>query len=392
MFQIRALPVLFDERVRGNSKVRTASFKVPYVDIVRQHAPIKAELLAAVDEVIEQGQFILGEQVSRFERRFADLCRVRFAVGVNSGTDALILALRAVGVEAGNEVITVPNSFVASTACIRLIGARTVFVDVREDYNIDPTKIAAAITARTKVIIPVHLTGRPCDMDPILQLAREKGLHVIEDCAQAVIAEYKGSRVGSFGTIGCFSLHPLKTLNACGDGGVLTTNDPELYERLKVMRNIGLRTRDDCIMWSHNSRLDTLQAAILLVKLNYLEQWTERRRENAHYYQSRLAGIPQLQFPTEPDRTKSVYHTFVVQADRRDDLRDFLATRDIGTAIHYPIPIHLSTAGKELGYSEGSFPLAERQARRILSLPVYPELKRTDLDYVISAIQEFYQA
>ncbi len=366
--------------------------KVQYVDLARQHAPIKAELMAAVGEVIDQGQFILGEQVSEFERRFADLCGVRFAVGVNSGTDALIFALRAVGFKAGDEVITVPNSFVASTACIRLVGAQPVFVDVREDYNIDPTRIAGAMTARTKAIIPVHLTGRPCDMDPILQLAREKGLHVIEDCAQAVIAEYKGRRVGSFGTIGCFSMHPLKTLNACGDGGVLTTNDSQVYERLKTMRNIGLRTRDDCIMWSPNSRLDTLQAAILLVKLKYLEQWTELRRKNAHYYQSQLAGIPQLQFPTEPDRTKSVYHTFVVQADRRDDLRDFLATRGIGSAIHYPVPIHLSTAGKELGYSEGSFPVTERQAGRILSLPVYPELKRTDLDYVISAIREFYQA
>lgn len=329
---------------------------------------------------------------TEFERQFANLCGVRYAVGVNSGTDALILALRSIGVGPGDEIITVPNSFVASTTCIKLVGARPVFVDVHNDYNIDPTKIAGSITPRTKAIIPVHLTGRPCDMDPIVNLAKEKGVHVIEDCAQSVMAEYKSQRVGSFGTIGCFSLHLLKTLNACGDGGVLTTNDPDLYEELKVLRNIGLRTRDDCVAWSHNSRLDTLQAAILLVKLRYLKGWTQRRRENAQCYQSHLANVPQVQVPVDAPHEKALYHTFVIQADRRDELRNFLAERGIGSSIHYPVPIHLSTVGKTLGYSKGSFPIAERQAGRILSLPVYPELKLTDLERVAGAVREFYGA
>lgn len=363
---------------------------VPYVDLISQHAPIKEELLAAVGKVIDQGQFVLGKQVQEFERRFAELCGVRYAVGVNSGTDALILALRAIDVGPGDDVITAPNSFVASTACIRLLGARPVFVDVREDYNIDSEKIEAAVTARTKAILPVHLTGRPCDMDAILEIAEDKKLHVIEDCAQAVMAEYRGRRVGSFGTFGCFSLHPLKTLNACGDGGVLTTDDSDLYEKLTVLRNLGLRTRDDCAVWSHNSRLDTLQAAILLVKLRYLEQWTENRRANAHTYQAELSGVAQVRVPQELAHEHSVYHTFVVQAEQRDDLRAFLDARRIGTAVHYPVPIHLCTAGRELGYAEGSFPAVEAQARRILSLPVHSGLSAGQLAWVCESIRAFY--
>jgi dTDP-4-amino-4,6-dideoxygalactose transaminase len=363
---------------------------VPYVNLAGQHAPIKKEILAAVSAVLDSGQFILGEPVAEFERQFALLCGVRYAVGVNSGTDALILALRAIGIGPGDEVITVPNSFVASTACIRLLGARPVFVDVGPDYNIDPGKIAAAVSPRTRAILPVHLTGRPCNMEPIMAVARENGLHVIEDCAQAVIAEYRGRQVGSFGTVGCFSLHPLKTLNACGDGGVLTTDDPSLYERLKVMRNIGLRRRDECVLWSHNSRLDTIQAAILLVKLRYLDQWTEKRRENARYYRAHLAGVPQVEAPAAEAEVRAVYHTFVIQADRRDALRAHLAEQGIRSAIHYPVPIHLTEAGRELGYPEGSFPTAERQARRILSLPIYPELTVAQLQRVCDTIREFY--
>ena len=222
---------------------------------------------------------------------------MRYAVGLNSGTDALILALKAIGIGPGDEVITVPNSFVSSTSCIALIGARPVFVDVCEDYNINAALIEQAITPRTRAILPVHLTGRPADMDPILEVARIYRLHVIEDCAQAVMAEYKGKRVGSFGLVGCFSLHPLKTLNACGDGGVLTTDDADLAEQFRILRNIGLKTRDDCVVWSGNSRLDTLQAAILLVKLHYLEVWTEKRRANARFYQEHLDGLSQVQIP-----------------------------------------------------------------------------------------------
>ncbi|MDY6783415.1 MAG: DegT/DnrJ/EryC1/StrS family aminotransferase [Cyanobacteriota bacterium] len=370
--------------------MRTLLKKIPYVDIPGQHALIKSELLAAIEDVIDSGQFILGDRVAEFERQFAELCGVRYAVGVNSGTDAGILALKALGIRSGDEVITAPNSFIASASCIRVLGATPVFADVRDDYNIDPNKIAAAITPKTKAILPIHLTGRPCDMSPIWELARAKGLFIVEDAAQAVMAEYRGQRVGSLGNVGCFSLHPLKTLNACGDGGIITTNDPELYEKLKILRNIGLKTRDDCVAWSHNSRLDTLQAAILLVKLRYLEGWTEQRRQNARLYKDRLADIPQVRFPSEKEREKCVYHTFVIQAQRRDALKQFLTEREIGTSIHYPVPIHLSTVGKELGYLPGSFPVAERQADQILSLPIYQGLTESQIERVCETIQEFY--
>jgi len=366
--------------------------RVPYINIVAQHASIKAELLQAVADVIEGGQFILGDEVNAFEQRFADLCGVQFAVAVNSGTDAMILALRALGIGPENEVITVPNSFVASTSCIILVGARPVFVDVRDDYNIDPGRIEQAITSRTRAILPVHLTGRPADMDPILEIAQRHGLHIVEDCAQAVLAEYRGRRVGSFGIIGCFSLHPLKTLNACGDGGVLTMNDKMLYERLKILRNHGLRTRDDCVVWSINSRLDTTQAAILLVKIKYLNIWTDKRRANAAFYQSALFGVPGLKVPTDGSFEKAVYHTFVIQAERRGELKQYLAENGVETAIHYPIPIHLQKASEDLGYRQGSFPVAEQQAKQILSLPVYPELRMEDLEHVVQAIRAFYEA
>jgi dTDP-4-amino-4,6-dideoxygalactose transaminase len=365
--------------------------RIPYVNIAAQHALIKNELLSAMSIVIDNGQFILGDEVAEFEQRFAELCGVRYAVGLSSGTDALLLALKAVGIGPGDEVITVPNSFVASAACIALSGARPVFVDVRDDYNMDPTLIEQAITSRTRAILPVHLTGRPADMDQIMDIAKGKGLHIIEDCAQAVIAEYKGNRVGSFGRMGCFSLHPLKTLNACGDGGVLTTNDGDVAEQIRVLRNIGLKTRDDCVVWSGNSRLDTIQAAVLLVKLKYLEAWTEKRRANARFYQDHLANLPQVQLPSDKPHERAVYHTFIIQADHRAELQVHLARLGIGTAIHYPVPIHLQKAARNLGYGPDSYPVAERQAQRILSLPVYPELEEAELQYVVNGIRSFYE-
>ena len=368
-----------------------ATIRIPYVDVAKQHATIKDELLTALSEVLDGGHFILGEQVDKFEQSFSELCGVRCAVGVNSGTDALILGLKAIGVGPGDEVITVPNSFVSSTACIRLLGAKAVFVDVGDDYNMNPKNIPKVISSRTKAILPVHLTGRPCDMEPIVNIAKSHGIYVVEDCAQAVLAECQGKRVGSFGTVGCFSLHPLKTLNACGDGGVLTTDDPILGDRLKIMRNLGLKTRDDCVMWSQNSRLDTMQAAILLVKLRYLDRWTARRRENAGHYRQALSNIPQVKLPpAEKKYERAVYHTFVIQAENRDKLREYLTTQGIGSGVHYPVPIHLSTAGRELGYREGSFPIAESQAKKVISLPVYPELTEVQIAKVCSCIQDFY--
>jgi dTDP-4-amino-4,6-dideoxygalactose transaminase len=364
--------------------------QVPYVDLARQNVAMKGRLMDAVGRVIDHGQFILGKEVELFERCFAELCGVRYAVGVNSGTDALMLALLALGIGPGDEVITVPNSFIATTSAIRIVGAWPVFVDVGEDYNMDPAAIEAAINPKTKALLPVHLTGRAARMGEIRAIADRHNLVIVEDCAQAVLASHKGRSVGAWGEVGCFSLHPLKNLNALGDGGVLTTNDSRICEELRIRRNLGLRSREECLFWSQNTRLDTLQAAILLVKLEYLDQWTKRRRENARYYREKLAGLGQVCTPGEFEWEYAVYHTFVLQAERRDELRAFLASRGIGTAVHYPVPIHLTIAGRELGYSAGSFPVVERQAKRIVSLPVYPELTACDLDYVIQNIFDFY--
>lgn len=364
--------------------------KIPYVNIAAQHKTIKKKLLAAIEMVIDRGQFVFGDEVDQFEKHFAELCGTNFAIAVNSGTDALILALRSLGIGPGDEVITVPNSFIATASCIVLVGATPVFIDVREDYNIDPDQIEQAITPRTKAILPVHLTGRPADMASIMQIAEEYKLNVIEDCAQAVMAEYRGQKIGSFGKVNCFSLHPLKTLNACGDGGVITTNDESIYEKIKILRNLGLQTRDNCVAWSSNSRLDTIQAAVLLVKLGYLEEWTAKRCSNARFYQKNLDHIESIVSPSEKEHEFSVYHTFIIQTERRDELKEYLAKRGIETAIHYPKPIHLHTVATDLGYKKGDFPVAERQSRCILSLPVYPELSIADLKYVVDSIDAFY--
>ena len=364
--------------------------KVPYVNLVAQHSPIKDELMAAIGKVIDSGRFVLGREVDDFEQRFAELAGCRFAVGLNSGTDALIFGLKALGIGEGDEVITAPNSFLASASSIALLGATPVFVDVGKDYNLDPGLLEAAITSRTRAIMPVHLTGKSTDMDGVMSVARKHNIFVIEDCAQAVCAEHNGKRVGSFGEVGCFSLHPLKTLNACGDGGVVTTNDENLYQQFKLLRNHGLRTRDNGMMWAFNSRLDTMQAAVLLTKLDHVEDWTEGRRANAAAYRERLAGLDEVVLPVEEPHQRSVYHTFVIQAERRENLRSFLTARGVGTAIHYPIPIHLQDAASELGYAKGSFPIAEHQAERILSLPIYPELSLDEITYVTDCIRSFY--
>ncbi|MDP2922722.1 MAG: DegT/DnrJ/EryC1/StrS family aminotransferase [Candidatus Omnitrophota bacterium] len=364
---------------------------IPYVNLAKQNTRLKKEILAAIGKVLESGQFILGKEVTTFEHSFAKLCGTKYALGLGTGTDALILALRALNIGPGDEVITVANSFVSTASCIALVGAKPVFVDVGEDYNINPPLIENAINSRTKAILPVHLTGRPVDMGPILKIAKAHKLAVIEDCAQAVCAQYKNKYVGSFGQIGCFSLHPLKNLNACGDGGVLTTNDEDLYKKIQILRNNGFSSRDDCDIWSANSRLDTVQAALLLVKLNYLKEWTDKRRANARFYQEHLADLEQVKVPREKPHEKSVYHTFVIQVEMREKLIKFLENKAIGTKIHYPIPIHLQPAAKSLGYKIGSLPVTEKQAKRILSLPIYPELTNKELNYIVNCIRDFYK-
>ncbi|MGH7290023.1 MAG: DegT/DnrJ/EryC1/StrS family aminotransferase [Myxococcota bacterium] len=367
-----------------------AHLAVPYVDLAREHAALRTPLLEAVGRVLDHGGFILGPEVAAFEERFARLSGARFAISVANGTDALCLALRGLGIGPGDEVITAPNSFLASASSIALVGATPVFVDVAADGNLDPERIEAALSTRSRALLPVHLTGRPAAMERIQEIAARHQLDVIEDAAQAVGAERGGRRVGSFGDAACFSLHPLKNLAACGDGGVITTQDAALADWLVRARNHGLRSRDECALWSVNSRLDTLHAAMLLVKLEHLETWTKARREHAAFYHDALADV--VEVPREAPGETCVYHTYVIQSDDRDALRARLAQRGVETRIHYPIPIHRQPAAAGLGLPEGAFPVAERQAGRILSLPVFPTLTSTEREHVARCVRDFHAA
>jgi len=363
--------------------------KVPYIDLKGQHASLKREISSAVDKVFRDSDFILGKSVSELERKFAAYCGTRFAAGVNSGTDALFLAMKALGIGPGDEVITAPNSFLASASSIAAAGARPVFADVRDDMNIDPARIEERVTPRTKAVMPVHLTGKPADMDPIMELARKRNLHVIEDAAQAVGTEYRGRRAGSFGILNAFSLHPLKTLNASGDGGMITTDSEPLYRKCLALRNIGLKNRQESDFWGYNSRLDTLQAAIVGRKFGKLGKWLAQRRKNAALYRKLLDGV--VECPREESFEKCSYHLFVIQADRRDSLQEYLLKNGVETKIHYPIPIHLQKCAQDLGYKRGNFPVAERQSQRILSLPIHQYLSEKQIRYVASKILKFYK-
>ncbi|MFA6562317.1 MAG: DegT/DnrJ/EryC1/StrS family aminotransferase [Verrucomicrobiia bacterium] len=363
--------------------------RVRYVNLAAQCGDIRENMLAAVAQIFDGGEFILGATVERFEARFAAYCDCRHALGVGNGTDAIILSLKALGIGPGDEVITVANSFLATAAAVALVGARPVFVDVRDDYNINPDLIEAAITARTKAILPVHLTGKPADMDPILAIARRHHLHVVEDAAQAVGATYRGRKTGSFGVLGCFSLHPLKNLNACGDAGIITTNDEGLYQQLKKLRNHGLRNRDESEFWGFNSRLDSLQAALLLLKFDHLEAWTEARRATAAFYRERLSDV--VRCPDDLPGERAVYHTFVIQAEERGALQRFMLEQGVETKVHYPVPIHLQPAARSLGYQRGDLAVTERLTKTILSLPVYPELTAEQKLLVVQTIRTFYK-
>ena len=291
----------------------------------------------------------------------------------------------------GDEVITAANSFIASAGCAAMVGARPVLVDVGDDYNMDPACFDRAITPRTKAVIPVHLTGRPAKMDAIMRIAEARNLFSRRGRrAGRLPPRTEGTMVGGFGAAGCFSLHPLKTLSAIGDGGILTTNDEALYNEFKILRNLGLKTRDDAVVWSGNSRLDTIQAAALLVKLKYLDDWTERRRAHARRYRELLADLPQVRCPGEEPHERAVYQVFKILADDRDNLQRFLAERGIGSAVHYAIPMHLQTVAAELGYTAGAFPVTERQAQQILSIPIYHTLEDEQIEYVAATIREFY--
>jgi dTDP-4-amino-4,6-dideoxygalactose transaminase len=367
---------------------------IPLNDTRPQYETLKSELLPAMDAVMERSWFILGENVAAFEREFADYCGAKHAVGVSNGTDAIHLACAALGIGAGDEVITSTHTATFTALGISMSGAIPTFADIEPDTgNIDPSKIEAAITPRTKAIMPVHLYGQMADMDPIMQVARRHSIPVIEDAAQAHGATYRGKRAGSMGVVSCFSFYPTKNLGAYGDGGALTTDDDQLAAVLRELRNGGQRERYNHVRLGVCNRLDELQASILRVKLPYLERWDRARRENAAVY-NRLFRESDL--PIEPvalrDYGESAMHLYVIRvpAGRRDALIEHLGSRDIGVGIHYPTPVHLQGAYKFLGLGEGAYPNAERMAKEIVTLPMYPELSEAQMRTVVGAIREFF--
>jgi dTDP-4-amino-4,6-dideoxygalactose transaminase len=362
--------------------------RLPLVDLKAQDAIVGAEVRAALEKVIANADFVLGADVAAFEDEFAHFCEVRYAVGLDSGMSALELGMRALGIGPGDEVITPAGSFIASSSAISFTGATPVWVDIdRRTYNLDPSRLESAITNRTKAIMVVHLYGQPADMDEILELAGRHGLPVIEDACQSHGARYKGQRTGSMGAFGAFSFYPSKNLGAYGDAGALTTNDAQLADKVRMMRNYGQRSKYDHVFLAWNRRLDTVQAAVLRVKLAHLDRWNESRRRIASTYDELLADSP-VELPESSSKVEHVYHLYVIQADQRNELQIGLAARGIDTGIHYPVPIHLQEAYKALSPGPGSFPVTESTARRVLSLPMYPELTDADVRRVAEAVRE----
>ena len=373
------------------SKRRAALKKlsVPFVDLGARHAPLRARLLEAVGRVLDHGQFILGPEVAELEERWARRCGVRHAIGVSSGTAALGLTLKALDIGAGDEVVTAPNSFIASASSVVLAGATPRFADVGDDFNMDPESVQACIRENTKAIVVVHLTGRPAAMDEINAIANRRQVVVIEDAAQAMGAKSAGRPVGSLGLAAAFSLHPLKIIGGCGDAGMITTDDDALADHLRRLRNHGFQNRqEDCTAWGYNERMDTLQAALALVKWDHLDTWIQRRRDQATLYRRRLVDF--VRIPPDRPNDQAVYQTFPVLADRRDSLADFLRHHDIGCAVHYPVPIHLLEAARGLGYRRGDLPEAEKQATRTLSLPIHEGLGDEQIHHVCDVIERFY--
>ncbi len=364
------------------------SLPVPFLDLHAQHAPLKAELLSVIGEVIDRSAFAGGPFVAEFEQRFAAFCQTNHAVGVGNGTDALWLTLLALGVGPGDEVITVPATFMATVEAISFCGAKPVFVDIDEQtYTLDPAGLEAAITPRTKAIIPVHLYGQMADMDPILEIAGRHHLHVIEDACQAHGAEYHKRKAGSMGVAGCFSFYPGKNLGALGEAGAVVTNDPELARQLQILREHGQHKKyyHSAIGW--NARMDGVQAAALTMKLKHLDRNNAARRAHAERYTRLLAGTDQVITPNVADYGVPVYHLYVVRLKNRDWILQQLGKRGIACGIHYPVPVHLQPAYAGLGYRPGAFPIAERCAQEVLSLPMFPELTDDQIDAVVGELK-----
>jgi dTDP-4-amino-4,6-dideoxygalactose transaminase len=363
--------------------------RVPFLDLSAHHAPLRSEIDAAISEVIDCGAFAGGPFVARFEVDFAAYCGREYAVGVGSGTDALWLTLLALGVGPGDEVITVPNTFMATAEAITYCGAKPVFVDVDAlTYTMDPALLEEAITSRTKAVIPVHLFGQPADMDPILEIAHSHCLVVIEDAAQAHGAEYKGRRVGSLGDAGCFSFYPGKNLGAFGEAGAVVTDDNELQQKIRILRDHGQIHKYHHTMVGWNARMDGIQAAVLGVKLRRLEEGNELRRSHATRYDEALREIEELITPFVADYARHVYHVYAIRVPRRDEIIELLAALGVACRIHYPVPIHLQDAYQSLGHEIGAFPIAEKAARQFISLPMFPELTFDQVEIVTKAMKE----
>jgi dTDP-4-amino-4,6-dideoxygalactose transaminase len=417
---------LMERRSTSGMKSSMASTKsdtgtVPLLDLKAQYITIRDEIRAAIDRVADSQQFILGPEVEALESEVAAYSHCQFGVGVTSGTDALLVTLMAIDIQPGDEVITTPYTFFATAGAISRLGAKPIFVDIDLlTFNIDPAKIEEAVTARTRAIIPVHLYGQMADIDPIMEIANRHNLYVIEDAAQAIGSEYEGRRAGSIGHFGCFSFFPSKNLGGFGDGGMVTANDPKLADRVKLLRNHGYGPKYYNKVVGGNFRLDAIQAAVLRVKLKYLDQWTRARQRNADYYRnlfaeaelniqpeslphlrgnsdsempervSTLSGLAGVVLPVEAPNRRHIYNQFVIRSSRRDELMAHLKERKIGTEIYYPVPMHLQECFAELNYRAGDFPLSESAAEETLALPIYPELTEEMMATVVDAIADFY--
>lgn len=364
--------------------------KIKYVNLSSQYLKEKKALLKVIDKTLATGEHVGGKQIREFEKKIENLLKVRHCVALNSGTDALTLGLHAIGIRRGDEIITTPNSFIASTAVIVHLGAKPVFVDVKEDQCIDPNLIERSITKKTKAIMVVHLTGRVCEMDKIIKISKKYNIPIVEDAAQSIGSKFKNKFAGTFGTVGCFSAHPLKNLNAMGDSGYLTTNSNTIANYIRDIRNHGMTNRNKIYHFGHVSRMDNLQASILNYRLKSLPDIIKKRRENAKIYFENL-NENYIFFPRENIKEFNTYHTFVVQLPKRDQLKKYLRKKGIETSIHYPIPIHLQPAAKKLNYKKGDFKVTEKQAKEILTLPINQYLNKNDIKKICLEINKFYE-
>jgi len=377
----------------AQTQTNSSTAPVPQLDLAAQFAAIGHEIRAAIERVLASQQFILGSEGAALEAEISQLCDAAHGIGVASGTDALVLALRACGVQAGDEVIIPPFTFVATGSAVSAIGAKPIFADIRPDtYNLDPSDLARRVTQKTKAIIAVHLYGLSADMDPILSFAREKNLRVIEDNAQSIGATYNGRKTGSMGDAACMSFYPTKNLGAYGDAGMIVTNSSELASRLRMLRNHGQTAKYMSSEAGWNSRLDELQAAILRVKLRHLPEWQRARQSHAAAYSKLLLGIPGIAPPLIPENYEHVFHQYTIRVERRDALQQVLASQNIGSAVYYPVPLHLQPLYASLGHKAGDFPHAEHAAKEVISLPMYPELRPGQITRVAEAVAEFVTA